>query len=82
MSTATLPPLYRLAREIERGATVNVAAKRAGLHPDIARVMVDYLERSGRLESAASLCSSGLGACGGGTSAQVQVHCAGCPLSK
>lgn len=75
------PPLQRLLAEIGRGATVPAAAERAGIRPEIAELMVDYLERSGRLQSATSLCSSGLGACGTGTSDQVRIHCAGCPLS-
>ncbi|HHT40854.1 MAG TPA: hypothetical protein GX000_04360 [Actinomyces sp.] len=75
------PPLQRLLAEIGRGATVPAAAERAGIRPEIAELMVDYLERSGRLQSATSLCSSGLGACGTGTSDQVKIHCAGCPLS-
>lgn len=75
------PPLYRLMDELRQGATLESAAHRAGLRVEIAQVMVDHLNRSGRLQSAGSLCSSGFGACGGGTSQEVKVHCAGCPLS-
>nr|MDK8532785.1 hypothetical protein [Gleimia europaea] len=81
MMARNQPPLYRLMDELRQGATLESAAQRAGLRVEIAQVMVDHLNRSGRLQSAGSLCSSGLGACGGGTSQEVKVHCAGCPLS-
>lgn len=76
-----MPPMQKLLAELGRGATVPAAAERAGIRPEIAEIMVDYLERTGRLQNATSLCSSGLGACGTGTSDEVKVHCAGCPLS-
>ncbi|MDO5048588.1 MAG: hypothetical protein Q4D87_01730 [Actinomycetaceae bacterium] len=75
-------PMQRLLTELGRGATVASAAERAGIKPGIAQIMVDYLERTGRLQNATSLCASGLGACGTGTSDQVKIHCAGCPLSR
>lgn len=61
-------PITRLLCELERGATMEAASRRAGLRPEIGAVMVDYLQRSGKLTQAGSLCSSGLGACGAGTS--------------
>ncbi|MDO5034908.1 MAG: hypothetical protein Q4E01_05945 [Actinomycetaceae bacterium] len=79
---STKPPLYRLIGELQAGSTLESAASRAGLRLEIAEVMVDHLRRSGKLDSAGSLCASGLGACGTGTSDQVKIHCAGCPLSR
>lgn len=73
-------PASRLAEELGRGATLETAAKRARVSLELAEVMVEHFEREGRLSSATSLCASGLGLCGGGSSAQARLYCAGCPL--
>ncbi|MGO3797103.1 MAG: hypothetical protein ACTJGR_08295 [Pauljensenia sp.] len=70
----------RLFQALHRGATVNAAAVEAGVPLALAEVMVDEMRRTGLLEDATSLCASGLGACGGGDSEEVRVHCAGCPI--
>lgn len=74
-------PMQKLMVAIYQGATVEAAAERAGVRPEIAEIMVDYLQRTGRLQSATSLCASGLGACGGRKSDEIKIQCAGCPLS-
>lgn len=70
----------RLFQALRSGATVNAAAVEAGVPLALAEVMVDEMRRTGVLQDATSLCASGLGACGGGDSDEVRVHCAGCPL--
>lgn len=91
-------PITRLLRELDRGSTVEAAARRAGLRPEIAEIMIDYLRRAGKLSDAGSLCSSGLGACGSGASGGVSgaaeadnsgiskrtiaLHCSGCPMAR
>lgn len=65
-AAGSLHPITRLLRELDRGSTVEAAARRAGLRPEIAEIMIDYLRRAGKLSDAGSLCSSGLGACGTG----------------
>ena len=70
----------RLFQALRRGATVNAAAVEAQVPLALAEVMVDEMRRTGLLEDATSLCASGLGACGGGDSEEVRVHCAGCPI--
>lgn len=71
----------RLYVALRRGATLEAAAAEAGVSVGLARVVVDELGRLGLLARAETLCASGLGACGGGDSPQVQIHCAGCPLT-
>lgn len=73
-------PRQRLYLALRRGATVRAAAAGAGVSEPLAEVMVDEMRRTGLLDRAETLCASGLGACGGGTSDEVRVHCAGCPL--
>lgn len=70
----------RLYVALRRGATVNAAATEAGVNPALAEVMVDEFQRQGLLDRAETLCASGLGACGGGDSDEVRIHCAGCPI--
>lgn len=52
----------------------------AGVSLGLAEVMIEEMKRQGLLDRAESLCSSGLGACGGGDSDEVRIHCAGCPI--
>lgn len=73
-------PRQRLYVALRLGATVNAAAAMAGVSVPLAEVMIDEMRRQGLLERAESLCASGLGACGGGTSDEVKIHCAGCPI--
>lgn len=73
-------PRQRLYLALRRGATVRAAAAEAGVSGALAEVMVDEMTRTGLLDRAETLCASGLGACGGGTSDEVRIHCAGCPL--
>ncbi|QPK81537.1 hypothetical protein G7Y41_01385 [Schaalia sp. ZJ405] len=70
----------RLFRQLSRGATVTAAAAQAGVDPQLAAVMIEEFERTGLLDRAETLCASGLGACHGGDSPDVRLHCAGCPL--
>ncbi|WP_051259382.1 hypothetical protein [Schaalia suimastitidis] len=70
----------RLYVALRRGATVHSAAVQAGISLSLAEVMVDEMQRVGLLDRAETLCASGLGACGGGNSAEVKLHCAGCPI--
>lgn len=65
---------------LRQGATVNAAAAFAGIRAELAELMVDEMKRQGLLDRAETLCASGLGACGGGTSDEVKIHCAGCPI--
>ncbi|WP_240623070.1 hypothetical protein [Schaalia canis] len=65
---------------LRRGATLNAAAAQAGVDLAYAEIMCDEMKRQGLLDRAESLCASGLGACGGGTSDEVKIHCAGCPI--
>lgn len=70
----------RVFQALRRGVTVNAAAAEAGVPLALAEVMVDEMRRTGLLQDATSLCASGLGACSGGDSEEVRVHCAGCPM--
>ncbi|QWW19850.1 hypothetical protein I6B53_01600 [Schaalia sp. 19OD2882] len=69
--------MYQVMR---KGRTVRAAAAEAGVSVALAEVIVDEFRRTGLLDSADSLCASGLGACGGADSAEVRLHCAGCPV--
>lgn len=71
----------RLYLALRQGATVNAAASQAGVSLALAEVMVDEMRRVGLLDRAETLCASGLGACGGGDSAEVRLHCSGCPIA-
>lgn len=73
-------PKQRLYVALRRGATTTAAAVQAGVSLSMAEVMIDEMQRQGLLDRAESLCASGLGACGGGTSDEVKIHCAGCPI--
>ncbi len=73
-------PRQRLYVALRQGATVSAAATHAGISLPLAQVMVDEMRRVGLLDRAESLCASGLGACGGGESDEVKLHCAGCPI--
>lgn len=70
----------RLYIALRRGATTSAAAVQAGVSLGLAEVMIEEMKRQGLLDRAESLCSSGLGACGGGDSDEVRIHCAGCPI--
>ncbi len=77
------PPVSLIDRVRARliaGATLDSIAAGEGISPALAEIMVDDLERRGLAASAGSLCSSGLGACGSGSSPATAVTCAGCPL--
>ncbi len=80
--TPSRPPGARqkLYVALRRGATLNAAAAQAGVDLAYAEIMCDEMKRQGLLDRAESLCASGLGACGGGTSDEVKIHCAGCPI--
>lgn len=73
-------PRQRLYVALRQGATLRAAAAMAGVSIPLAEVMIDEMGRQGLLERAESLCASGLGACGGGNSDEVKIHCAGCPM--
>lgn len=77
---ATLPLHVRLANDLQQGLSVPLAAAKEGISASLGQIIVDDLQRRGMLLSATSLCSSGLGACGGGTSPEAKLHCSGCPL--
>ena len=82
LSSHPRPPGARqkLYVALRRGATLNAAAAQAGVDLVYAEIMCDEMKRQGLLDRAESLCASGLGACGGGTSDEVKIHCAGCPI--
>ncbi|WP_124055338.1 hypothetical protein [Arcanobacterium ihumii] len=68
---------------LNEGKTVNQVASMTGTSEVFVKVMLDHWERIGLAKSAASLCSSGLGACGTSNSPlsmEAQIACAGCPL--
>ena len=71
----------RLFQALRSGRTLAAAAVEADVPLALAEVMVDEMQRQGLLDSATALCASGLGACHGGDSEEVRVHCAGCPLT-
>lgn len=71
----------RVVVRLRSGATVESISASEGITVALARLMVEDLERRGLLASAESLCASGFGACGGGDSDQVRLHCSGCPLA-
>lgn len=73
-------PRQRLYLALRQGATLSAAATQAQISEAMAEIMVDEMKRQGLLIQAESLCASGLGACGGGTSDEVRIHCAGCPI--
>lgn len=70
----------RVQAHLRRGNTVAAIASAENLSPVLVEIIVDDLSRRGRLMPAESLCASGLGACGGGKSPEIALHCAGCPL--
>lgn len=71
----------RVQAHLRTGATVQKIAHAEGINLILAEIIVDDLQRRGDALPAESLCSSGLGACGGGpTSEEVRLYCAGCPL--
>lgn len=76
------PPSLRFAAQLQAGLTIPLAASRAGISVELGQIIADDLLRRGLLVSAASLCTSGLGACGGGVSPEVKLSCAGCPLNR
>ncbi len=73
-------PRQRLYLALRQGATLPAAAAMAHVPQPLAEIMVDEMQRQGLLMNAESLCASGLGACHGGTSDEVRIHCAGCPI--
>ncbi|MDO4259977.1 MAG: hypothetical protein Q4C87_10725 [Actinomycetaceae bacterium] len=70
----------RLYQALRGGATITAAAHQAGISPALAEVIMEEMRRVGLLGDATSLCASGLGACHGGDSPEVKIHCAGCPI--
>ena len=70
----------RMFQALRSGATIPAAAVQAGISLPLAEVVVEEMRRMGLLGEAASFCSSGLGACEGGTGVEAQIHCAACPL--
>ncbi|WP_129587599.1 hypothetical protein [Actinomyces minihominis] len=80
MSTAPFSLAERVRAHLRTGATVSSIAGAEGVSPVLVEILVDDLERRGLASQAESLCASGLGACSGGDSPQVALHCAGCPL--
>lgn len=80
-STQTAQPLAaRLIADLSQGMSVPVASTRQGISVALGEIITDDLLCRGVLQSAGSLCASGLGMCGGATSNEAKVHCAGCPL--
>lgn len=73
-------PRQRLYLALRQGGTLKAAARIADVSEEMAEIMVDEMKRQGLLVNAESLCASGLGACHGGTSDEVRIHCAGCPI--
>lgn len=82
LSTVGGSTRQRLYIALRQGVTLSAAASMAGVSQSLAEVMLDEMRRQGVLERAESLCASGLGACGGGTSDEVKIHCAGCPIQN
>ncbi|MDC4233502.1 hypothetical protein M3T53_07255 [Actinomyces sp. B33] len=70
----------RILLALRGGATVRAAAAQAGVSPALAEVIVDEMTRQGLVDSAQSLCASGLGMCGGADSDEARLHCSGCPI--
>ena len=79
-ASGALGARQRIYVALRRGATVSAAAAQASVSQALAQVMIDEMSRTGLLARAETLCSSGLGACGGADSDEVKLHCAGCPL--
>ncbi|MFT0847366.1 hypothetical protein VR010_06380 [Actinomycetaceae bacterium L2_0104] len=73
----------RVLAELRSGGTVDAVAARCGTSAIFVKTILDHYRRLGMVAEAASLCSSGLGACSapaGELSMEATVHCAGCPL--
>ncbi len=70
----------RVRARLLTGATIDSIARLEGISPALAEIMVDELKRLGLVTAADTLCASGLGACHGGDSPEVRIHCSGCPL--
>lgn len=72
----------RVLSGIRSGRTVHAIAVEAGVSEVFVATMVDHYGRLGVLNTATSLCSSGLGACRTtDLSDEARVACAGCPLT-
>lgn len=71
----------RVRLRLATGATIQSIAAAEGVSETFVSVMVDDFERRGLAARANSLCASGLGACGVGTSPEVALQCVGCPLA-
>lgn len=81
--SASAPQRFTIA--LGRGATLEAAARIAGLSMEQAEMMVDHLRRAGTLISAGETAGSGCvdGACSTPEeqlSDEQRLHCAGCPL--
>ncbi|MBM7824178.1 hypothetical protein JOD55_000005 [Arcanobacterium pluranimalium] len=83
LSGASTHASDRVLSLLREGKTVHQVAMQTGTSEVFVKVMLEHFERIGMARSAASLCSSGLGACsssGEALSMQAQIACAGCPL--
>lgn len=69
-------------RQLALGRTARQVAASLGVSEGLVEAMCDHLKRLGVLDSAGSLCSSGLGACSAKPSNELTaIACAGCPLA-
>lgn len=80
LSPARPSLLDRVRGRLRQGATAGAIARAEGISQVLAQIIIDDLTRRGAVGEAQSLCSSGLGMCGGGASDQARIHCSGCPL--
>ena len=77
----SLSVTQRVEARLVRGATAAAIASAEGLSLALVEIVVDDLRRREALLPAASLCASGLGACGDGEPRpEILIQCAGCPL--
>lgn len=81
VSAPGIPLAERVRLRLAAGATIQSIAAAEGVSEAFVSVMVDDFERRGLAVSANSLCASGLGACGTGSSPEVALQCIGCPLA-
>ncbi|MCI7551420.1 MAG: hypothetical protein PUK40_03065 [Actinomycetaceae bacterium] len=72
----------RVLKALRQGYSAPEIARKFNTSQVFVEVMLDHFGRLGMADSAQTLCSSGLGACGpaGATTVEAEIACAGCPL--
>lgn len=74
--------LGTVLRQLALGRTIRQIATELTVSEGLVEAMCDHLKRLGLVDSAGSLCASGLGACSKKPSNEfTAIACAGCPLA-